>query len=425
MASISSRTSLVLDLPPSCIEFVPGHRDLFVVGTYHLERQEGEEVVKEEENGGAQQRSGSLVLFRLAEDEVTKLQTLPTPSAIFDLHFAPPTHSSTPLLGACTSTGTLALYHITSSPPSITHLRTLQLFPPTSLITYFSWHPTIPHLIGATLSDGSTHLCNTSPSSPSATEQATDTDTDTDQTALTVPLHSHDLEAWVLSFIPNPTSTGLLTGGDDSVLKYRRLPAPLFPSPAKITTSSSSSSTASTYLTTVLLHNDDAPSPTTFWSDRRTHTAGVTAILPLPGNLVVTGSYDDRMRLLALPVGALRTPTVLAECDLGGGVWRLKDMTASPNEHGDGSADVDVEGERNEFVLLASCMHAGTRVVRLARSADRASWGFEVLARFEEHASMNYGSDVQDVEEGGEGQARTVVSTSFYDRLLCVWRWVG
>ena len=64
-------------------------------------------------------------------------------------------------------------------------------------------------------------------------------------------------------------------------------------------------------------------------------------------------------------------------------------------------------------------MHAGTRIVKLSRGEqDENDWTFEVLARFEEHKSMNYGSDVQP----GEGKVKTMVSTSFYDKLLCLWR---
>ncbi len=64
-------------------------------------------------------------------------------------------------------------------------------------------------------------------------------------------------------------------------------------------------------------------------------------------------------------------------------------------------------------------MHAGSRIVKLSRGEqDRDDWTFEVLARFEEHKSMNYGSDVQP----SEGSTKTIVSTSFYDRLLCLWR---
>ena len=62
-------------------------------------------------------------------------------------------------------------------------------------------------------------------------------------------------------------------------------------------------------------------------------------------------------------------------------------------------------------------MHAGARMVRLKRGQDGA-WSFEVLARFEEHKSMNYGSAVQPSQDA----VKAVVSTSFYDKLLCLWR---
>lgn len=55
-------------------------------------------------------------------------------------------------------------------------------------------------------------------------------------------------------------------------------------------------------------------------------------------------------------------------------------------------------------------------MVRLTRH-ENEDWSFEVLGRFEEHRSMNYGSDVQP----GDGRLRTIVSTSFYDKLLCLW----
>lgn len=41
-------------------------------------------------------------------------------------------------------------------------------------------------------------------------------------------------------------------------------------------------------------------------------------------------------------------------------------------------------------------------------------WSFDVLAKFEEHKSMNYGSDVQP-------STGMIVSTSFYDKLMCLW----
>lgn len=76
--------------------------------------------------------------------------------------------------------------------------------------------------------------------------------------------------------------------------------------------------------------------------------------------------------------------------------------------------------EHKSYTLLASCMHAGSRIVRLADASGE--WTFSVLAKFEEHKSMNYGSDVQPVQSGQEGGQRTIVSTSFYDKLMCVWQ---
>jgi len=65
-------------------------------------------------------------------------------------------------------------------------------------------------------------------------------------------------------------------------------------------------------------------------------------------------------------------------------------------------------------------MHAGARIVRV-QADDKGNWSMEVLAKFEEHKSMNYGSDAQPVGVDNSGP-RTIVSTSFYDKLLCLWR---
>jgi len=64
-------------------------------------------------------------------------------------------------------------------------------------------------------------------------------------------------------------------------------------------------------------------------------------------------------------------------------------------------------------------MHAGARLVRLSRDPRTETWKFEVLARFEEHKSMNYGSDAQPQP----GNLKTLISTSFYDKLMCLWHY--
>lgn len=95
--------TLDLGLPPSCIEFCPAHSNHFLIGTYNLQQggedyggtgnatTEGEEtkgketlpdggVVKEEEQGervtaavpeeAQQSRNGSLILYRIDDDDV-------------------------------------------------------------------------------------------------------------------------------------------------------------------------------------------------------------------------------------------------------------------------------------------------------------------------------------------------------------------
>jgi diphthamide biosynthesis protein 7 len=213
----------------------------------------------------------------------------------------------------------------------------------------------------------------------------------------------HDLEAWTLAFLPD--GAGILSGGDDSALQMIEL------SDHEHEDSESK------------LEGNERYAPARYmpWTDKKVHQAGVTAILPLhldnQNGLVVTGSYDDCIRLLRVSAAGQRK--VLAESNLGGGVWRIKLLERNPTL----PANHGVEKWRSEpppteLLLLVSCMHAGTRVVKLSRTGEE--WGFEVLAKFEEHQSMNYGSDCQ--PGTGKSGKRTFVTTSFYDRLLCMWR---
>ncbi|KAJ4362313.1 hypothetical protein N0V83_010406 [Neocucurbitaria cava] len=377
MTSIQSLVSFKLDLPPSCIEFFPLNPQYAVVGTYNLQQQ-GEQ----EPSDGAhvaqsksQQRNGSLILIRVVGDNVEILQTLSTPSAILDIHFLTQVSSSN--FGVATSTGTFGIYALEpwQRDPKLVHIKTIQYFSEDVLITAFSWHPE-SFMVGMTLSSGQVCL------GVIETEEET-----------AAPLHMdvvrHDLEAWTLAFLPD--GSGLLSGGDDSALRFTELA--------------------------------DGSATSMPWADKKIHGAGVTAILPIhlsnEGSLIVTGSYDDHLRLIHVSTSGRRQ--LHAETNLGGGVWRLKLLErkpALPAHHG-------VEKWRSEpppedVLLLVSCMHAGSRIVRLSRSAT-SDWKIEVLAKFEEHTSMNYGSDSQpDMNEKGQ---RTFITTSFYDRLLCFWRY--
>jgi diphthine methyl ester acylhydrolase len=130
---------------------------------------------------------------------------------------------------------------------------------------------------------------------------------------------------------------------------------------------------------------------------------------------VVTGSYDDHVRLFAIhdldKTFGMKRARLLAEENLGGGVWRLD--LVSHRITGDGNIVV---------IILASCMHAGSRIIELRGIGDGQAeeWTWAVLARFEEHHSMNYGSSFMNSRQEGIKRL-TCVSTSFYDKLLCLW----
>lgn len=278
------------------------------------------------------------------------------------------------------------------------------------LFTYFAWHPSIPGLVAITTASGQVILAQIH----------------NDYRGLDVlenPVLEHSLEAWVVAFSP-PTSSlspsseptkaplTIFSGGDDSVLRY------------------------TTYDPTSSLPSSEGVSTPYSPNTLRGHTAGVTAILPLPLSLpnsisqqhiVLTGSYDDTVRVFAIAplhttFGA-KQARLLAECNLGGGVWRLG-VIGEPTTIINTTSTTNPGGAEWAVTVLASCMHAGARVLRITGRDDVVD--IKVLARFEEHKSMNYGSDWARVAGGKpldtDGRPRgVIVSTSFYDRLLCVW----
>lgn len=306
---------------------------------------------------------------------------------MLDIHF------KDDVLGAVTSDGCISFCRL-STPASIGHpqlegLEMYRCFSPETLVLSFAWHPTLPNVIGVTLSTGEVKLCKLSYDGPAAVPSINHEASDT-----VVDIHSHDLEAWTLAF--QPSADGVLSGGDDATLKYSGVPA----LEDNLTGEQS-----------WLSDSFDSGEAALQWQNKKIHGAGVTAILPLSEDVVVTGSYDDHIRVLSLPKAGKKD--VLAEMDLGGGVWRLTVVERQP-------CGLD-QGSYLKFVLLASCMHAGARVVQITRT-ESGTWDIEVLARFEEHKSMNYGSDVCPSERGLD-DGRLFVSTSFYDKLVCLWRY--
>jgi len=304
-------------------------------------------------------------------------------------------------------------------------------------------------------------------------------------------------EAWTLAFAPSSdgTETRIYTGADDSSLRCLRIVESRDRASDGLVRDAEDEAADEDEDENKAADDDqDGEEDSTIeeiWTDKRTHTAGVVAILPLsaylsntfpsptpasptqnvskqPPEILLTGSYDDNLRILSRDASspAKRPCTVLAQADLGGGVWRLHALSFSEREGacadvgnsneekgpGQGKGQGEERVVQRAWTVLASCMHAGARVVRVEqwgcasedqrqdRDRDQShgygevgQWTITVLAKFEEHASMNYGSDVQPVisvsngltgreDDGDAGRTRTVVSTSFYDRLMCLWR---
>lgn len=205
----------------------------------------------------------------------------------------------------------------------------------------------------------------------------------------------HSQEAWYIAF--SESRRLLFSGGDDMAL--------------------------SAYSLESLVPFESTGELAPLWTDHKSHYAGVTAILPLeqiqtPFNTLyfLTGSYDERIRVYKLDQATKRH--VVAEQGLGGGVWRLKQISDSWHEY----PSSDFEGQRDCTLVLASCMHAGAKVLQVVRTCeghcihDSCIWTIDVVAKFEEHDSMNYASDVRMLN--GKPQ---IVSTSFYDKRLCFW----
>jgi diphthamide biosynthesis protein 7 len=330
---------------------------------------------------------------------------------VFDLHF----HAEDPQLFAiASSVGSVALFKVdspcSSSTPQINHIWTLPVHEDPSIPALFlawtpkPWLPDSLDGFAVTFSDGRTSIFGTTTGKKIA-----------DQTSISDLGHfdaRQTIEVWFVAlaaYQDNPADGDqsrvpfLFTGNDFGSLHTRRFNSDKA-SDEEVEDDEQS------ILPSLLLDHDDRA---------RHHSAGVTSILPLPvplikdAPLLLTGNYDEYLRVYH----ATLKGNTLAEICLGGGVWRLQVLrTEKP-------AASDVEGSEWRFLVLASCMHAGTRVVRITwrpHDGKDDDWEMDIVAEFTEHESMNYASDTwKGNNRGGE---LVCVSSSFYDRRVCLWR---
>ncbi|MCJ1462781.1 hypothetical protein MMC07_001384 [Pseudocyphellaria aurata] len=396
---IPSIAHVVLELPPSCIEFSPAGplQDYFVVGTYHLESSDDGKVHEGEEKcdepaATKQIRSGSLILFRLqgggsefytnGHEARSLRQTIPTHFAVLDLHFST---FEPHVFAIATSSGCVGFYSLESDYErniTMRSLSSMQVADTSLLVLSLAWSPLLarPSTLAVSLSSGQVKILDYKASNDTL-----------------ITIQSQSLEAWTVAWSImgcKDETYNLYSGGDDST----------FCKHSEVGLNSILGKDA---------ESDEVHQPTS--CDVKTHGAGVTAILPVVTGIageeiLLTGSYDEVLRILT-PVGTGKRSNVLAEKRLGGGVWRLKLL----------STDQSIGNGELELKVLASCMHAGARVVGIRRSKQQ-EWTVRTLACFGEHESMNYASDAR-MELSKDGLESTMcVSTSFYDRRLCIWK---
>ncbi|KAF4771902.1 hypothetical protein N7455_008120 [Penicillium solitum] len=402
-----SATTVFLDQPPSCLEFCPEAPDHFIVGTYLLSEN------KTEDGEIEQSKTGSLQLWKLdpVSKALSQIQRIAVPYAVFDLHFHPRNKS---LFAIASSVGSVSLFQVSttgdaSASPSITQLWTKQVHEDPSIPALFlAWAP--QNWFPKPAADGFAVTFSDSRTAVFGTEGDIRQEENIEEWGTYEAKQM--IEVW---FVALSTSKGtpdaetqnpaaipfMFTGNDFGSLHTRR-----FDTTAEL-------EDPDEHVSPMLLEHDDRA---------RHHTAGVTAILPLDVPLVddapvlLTGSYDESLRVYH----ATRRGEVLAEEGLGGGVWRLQLLNTTRIPDSDDSSNVS----EYRFLVLASCMHAGTRLVRVTcKQEDGApNWGIEVLAKFTEHESMNYASGVWEGEQESARSSEVLcVSSSFYDRRLCVW----
>lgn len=224
-----------------------------------------------------------------------ELCTLKTDFAVLDAQWSPYRAKGQEALAVATSGPVVEVYRLDSSADG----RSAELTSSTWLLVEDSqdedtgdvlalslaWHPTNSKLMAVTLSSGEVQYCESAGDFAELGHHYS--------TSTPAPL-KHELEAWTAAF--SPTSAGLFSGGDDCALRY-------------------------------LKPNETGDGIEASWQDKRLHEAGVTAILPLSDDMIVTGSYDDHVRLIYAPTVGRRQ--VLADLNLDGGVWRLKMVDTS------------------------------------------------------------------------------------------------
>jgi diphthamide biosynthesis protein 7 len=485
----AQHTSRTLLGPIAAVEISPSYPDYMVVGTYSLLKA-GEQGVSV-----GQVRTGSISVVPVAIGFKPVYPGAVAPfldekclnAAVLDIHFHP---SDNTFLGVAMSNANVTFFRLMKHADVLARrleirlilLGSVKVAEPnehgeTPLITSFCWLPGSFYTrkagaydyhtvsFAATVSNGDIKIVRAEVAGVGINLDPRVTTAKCEIKSVlveSVDVGKHSEEAWtattttISSITSSPADVDkllILSGGDDSALIATS--AYLSPILAIDQPSVRQPASSGPYLQeqSAMLPPDMPPNPPPLfrcepfhlWTDRKTHTAGVVAILPLsqsPNSStipILTGSYDEHIRLFLLETAS---PTLkrnlILEKNLGGGVWRLKLMhesfSTNPITPTTPTTSPPLKTQYTALIL-ASCMHAGVRILRLTRTSpqdsssdlDAQGWSIDILAKFTRgHESMNYGSDFRaEVDEHGKRTGEyTIVSTSFYDKAVCVWKFV-
>lgn len=331
----------------------------------------------------------NLSFSQFSDPNSTEIQSLATDFAILDIQWTP--HSELvgdDLLAVATSTGILAFYRLQQQQEQpklvLSHVQHIT-DDDTTLVLSLTWHPVRPGVLGLTLSDGRVCVC-TSMGTRSGSGSGSTEEDDTaaglwsqDAAVSLQDVHEHELEAWMMNFTPE--SLNVLSGGDDMVLQCSHVADDDDDNDDDDESEAEEEEEQKGDEVEDEQHMQKTNKNKTnlLWQNRKLHHAGITAILPLSETLIITGSYDDHIRLLQLPkIPGDTRPKLLAELNLGGGVWRLKLLTtgrasssssSSFSQRDDDSADAAENKSSSDSTVSAlrrSSCSSRNRITRYA-----------------------------------------------------------
>ncbi|KAK0113856.1 hypothetical protein ONS95_014102 [Cadophora gregata] len=362
-------SEFVLDKPPSCVEFIPksGSKfgNLLVVGSYELQPDEvsvelADSSLETEPTTTSglelekQKREGSLTLLKLSPvtNTLEVLHTLERVPAIYDLHFLP----GQDIFAVATSTGAISFYYVKEKmlfwakgkepvhEIAMQPIFSAQVFPKTTIITFFQFIPAQPpyhgSLISATTNDGGTYL-------------------------MEYCLDNGEIQ---LLNDGEPITTHMLPYAN--TLDYVWCCGVSAKQPVTIFSGGDGGDLVQDIISFGLVAPFSYDSNKKLSRSHKFHDAGVTAILPLTPSslddeeLLLTGSYDEYVRLYSTD-----NKNVLAKLKLDGGVYRLKNL---------GQVNWFLP-QSTTYAILACCMHAGTKIIHVKGSMT-GDWSIEVVA---------------------------------------------